>query len=284
MITSHTKPALSLIVAVYQRDDFLEKVFESLLNQTFRDFEVVIADDGSEPAIADVIDRYRGRFPHPARHEWHRDEGFRKTVIVNRAVLRAAADYLVFIDGDCLLHHRFLERHYHRRLQHQVLSGRRVMFDRRLTERVTVEDIRSRRIERVSYWWSHSGRIDRWNGFYLPVLHTARNLGRRDYQILGSNFSVHREDFYRVNGYDERIIGRGLEDNNLWRRFVNSGIAVRTITREAIQYHLFHEAAPIPHDEAIVERFRSIDEKRTPYGIARDVQGAGQPGLEASDK
>jgi glycosyltransferase involved in cell wall biosynthesis len=270
-MTERPGAALSLVIAVYQRDDFLEKVLESLLDQTLHDFEVIIADDGSGPGVANVVERYRNRFARPLRHEWHPDEGFRKTIIVNRAASNATTDYIVFIDGDCILHHRFLERHFRRRRRGQVLSGRRVMFDRALTERVSVEDVRSRRIERVSYWWSHAGKIDRWHGLYLPCLHAARNLGRSDYQILGSNFSVHKEDFYRVNGYDERIVGRGLEDNNLWRRFVNSGIAVRTITREALQYHLFHEAEPIPHDEAIVERFLSIEDKKTPYGIVKDL-------------
>jgi glycosyltransferase involved in cell wall biosynthesis len=266
-----SKPALSLVVAVYGRADVLELVFESLINQTFRDFEVVVADDGSGPAIADVVGRYSPRFTHTVRHVWHEDNGFRKTVIVNRAVTEARGDYLLFIDGDCILHHRFVERHAERRREGQVLSGRRVMFDPALTERVTLNDVRTKRIERVSYWWRHAGKIDRWNGFYMPILHPLRNLGREDYQILGSNFSASKEDFYRVNGYDERIIGRGLEDNNLWRRFVNSGIAIRTITREALQYHLFHEAAPIPHDETVVERFRSIHEKRTPCGIVKDA-------------
>jgi hypothetical protein len=269
-MTGRRAPALSLVVAVYQRDDFLEKVLESLLNQTLQDFEIVLADDGSGPAVARVVDRYQTRFSRPICHEWHADEGFRKTIIVNRAVTKASSDYLVFIDGDCLLHHRFLERHFVRRRPGQVLSGRRVMFDRALTERMSVEDVRSRRIERPSYWWRHAGKTDRWHGLYLPLLHPLRNLGRSDYQILGSNFSVHKDDFYRVNGYDERIVGRGLEDNNLWRRFVNSAVAVRTITREALQYHLFHEAAPIPHDGDTVDRFRSIDEKRTPFGIVKD--------------
>jgi glycosyltransferase involved in cell wall biosynthesis len=263
-------PRLSLIIAVYNRDDFLELVMESLLNQRFVDFEVIVADDGSGPAIAETIGRYRSRLPQPIRHEWHEDDGFRKTIVVNRAVTCAQTDYLVFIDGDCILHHRFLERHFERRRINQVLSGRRVEFDSDLTGRVNVDDVRSMRIERIPFWWSHAGKIDRWNGFYLPVLHPLRNIGRDDYQILGCNFSVHKEDFYKVNGYDERIVGRGLEDNNLWRRFINSGIAVRTITREAIQYHLHHSADPIPHDDGFVEEFRSSTEKRTPFGIVKD--------------
>ena len=264
------RPDVSLVIAVYQRDDFLTLVLTSLLGQTLRNFEVIVADDGSGPAIAAVIAGFQGAFAHPILHLRHDDDGFRKTIIVNRAVTHARAPLLAFIDGDCVLHHRFLERHRHRRRPGLVLAGRRVMFDRVLTERLTVEDVRARRIERHSFWWRHAGRIDRWNGFYLPLLHRARNLRRRDYELVGSNFSVHRDDFFRVNGYDERIIGRGLEDNNLRARFLNSGIAVGTITREALQYHLFHTADPMPHSREFIERYRWIGETRTPHGIEKE--------------
>lgn len=265
-----TRPLLSLVIAVYERADFLERVFVSLTNQTFENFEIIIADDGSGPAISDVVHRYADCFLHRIQHVWHDDEGFRKTVIVNKAVTSSASDYLVFIDGDCLLHHRFLERHRKRAQKRQVLSGRRVMFDKTLTERVTNEDIQARRIERPAYWWRHAGKIDRWHGFYLPFVHGVRNLLRRDYQILGSNFSLHKRDFLAVNGYDERIIGRGLEDNNLWVRLVNNGVAARTITREALQYHLFHQAEAMPHSDEFIDQYRSSREARTRHGIVKD--------------
>lgn len=270
MMTSRSKPAVSLVVAVYQRDDFLEKVFLSLLNQTLGDFEIVIGDDGSGPAIAEIIHCYANQFAYPIQHVWHEDNGFRKTIIVNKAVTRTRADYLVFIDGDCILHHRFLERHYRRRRKRQALSGRRVMFDHALTARVTEDDVRSKRVEHIPYWWKHSGKIDCWNGFYLPFLYGIRNRRRTDYPMLGCNFSVHKEDFYRVNGYDERIIGRCCEDDNLWARFINSGIAVRTVSREALQYHLYHTSGATPHSKAFIERFRSCNETRTPCGIVKD--------------
>ncbi|HEU4364531.1 MAG TPA: glycosyltransferase [Candidatus Krumholzibacteria bacterium] len=263
-------PDVSLVIAVYQRGDFLALVLTSLLAQTLRNFEVIIADDGSGPAIAEVIADFQGALPCPITHVRHDDEGFRKTIIVNRAVTHARAPRLVFIDGDCILHHRFLERHHRRGCVGLALSGRRVMFDRALTERLTTDDVRSRRVERPAFWWKHAGRIDRWNGFYLPVLHRARNSRRAAYELVGSNFSVHRDDFFRVNGYDERIIGRGLEDNNLRARFLNSGIAVGTITREALQYHLFHTADPMPHSREFIERYRWIGETRTPHGIEKE--------------
>jgi hypothetical protein len=151
-----------------------------------------------------------------------------------------------------------------------VLSGRRVMMDKELTERVRLDDIRTRRIEKISYWWKHAGQHDRKNGFYMPWFDTLRNWRRHDYQILGCNFSVYREDFFRINGYDERIIGRGLEDNNLWARFVNSGMQVKSLTFEALQYHCFHTADPVPHDAEFTEAFRGTRETRTSHGIVKE--------------
>jgi glycosyltransferase involved in cell wall biosynthesis len=265
-----SQPLVSLVIAVYERADFLERVFVSLTNQTLGNFEIIVADDGSGPAIGEVVSRYNDYFKHRMQHVWHEDDGFRKTVIVNKAVTNSAADYIVFIDGDCLLHHRFLERHWKRAGKKQVLSGRRVMFDKELTERLSIDDVRKRRFERPGFWWKHAGKIDRWHGFYLPFVHGVRNLARRDYQILGSNFSLHKADFLAVNGYDERIVGRGLEDNNLWIRLVNSGVAARTITREALQYHLFHHAEPMPHSEEFINAYRSSGEARTRHGIVKE--------------
>lgn len=268
-MTGHP-PAISLLIAVYQKPDFLERVILSLLNQTFRDFEVVVADDGSGPEIEDVIDRYRPQFERPVVHAWHEDDGFRKTIIVNQAVTRASGGYLVFIDGDCVLHRRFLQRHHKRRHRGQVLTGRRVMLDEEITSRITLDDIRSRRIERPRFWLGHCGKNDCKHGFYLPFAFALRNRARENFEILGSNFSVHRDDFFRINGYDERIVGRGLEDNNLCARFINGGAKVKTIAFEALQYHLFHSADAMPHTHEFIEHFQASDEARTPYGIVKD--------------
>ena len=189
-------------------------------------------------------------------------------MIVNQAVLLARAPYLVFIDGDCILHHRFLERHFVRRQKQQALSGRRIMMSAGLTDRVTLDDIRSRRVEKPRYWWSHCSPNDRRNGFYLPWLFAVRNLGRQLYPILGSNFSLHRLDFIQVGGYDQRIIGRGLEDDNLCARLCNSGVAIKTIAQEAVQFHCYHTSDPIPHSAEVIRRFRDCSESFTEHGIS----------------
>jgi glycosyltransferase involved in cell wall biosynthesis len=265
-------PAVAVVIAVYQRPRVLEFILQSLQNQTATDFELALADDGSDAAVADVVQAWKARFAHPIRHAWHENRGFRKTLIVNRAVAETTADYLVFIDGDCIVHHRFIERHVARRQAGQVLSGRRVMLDPELTARLTLDDVRTLRIERPLFWWRHAKAHDLRNGIYAPALYGWRGGWRRDYAILGSNFSLYRDDFVRVNGYDEAIVGRGMEDINLRTRLLNAGCVVRSIAQEALQYHCHHEAAPMPHGAETTQRWRSTTESWTPRGMVKGVR------------
>ncbi|HUI92891.1 MAG TPA: glycosyltransferase [Chitinivibrionales bacterium] len=263
------RPAVSVIIAVHNRPDFLEKVFASLANQTVRDFEVVVADDGSGPEIAALVKQWQGRFGHPVGHVRQEHRGFRKTIIANRAVAASRSDYLCFIDGDSVLHHRFLESHLVNRRVHAVLSGRRVMLPRALTESLTLADITGRRVEKLSFL---RRRVEDGSIKYavrLPGLPRAENLFGKEYWILGSNFSVYKGDYYAVNGYDETLTGRGLEDNNLCARFKRRGLHVRTITREAIQYHLFHSSEPIPHDRAAIQKYGHPDHYWAEKGIVQ---------------
>jgi glycosyltransferase involved in cell wall biosynthesis len=269
-------PSLSLIIAVYKRADFLEKILLSLQNQTMKDFEIVIADDGSGPEISDLIQRYGPSFSIPIRHVWHEDCGFRKTVIANRAVSAAQSRYLVFIDGDCVLHHRFLESHFRHRRPGTALAGRRVMLDRDITGRLTNDDIASRRIERPWFWWRHCASGDRKHGLSVPGLFWVENTLKRRYSMYGSNFSVFKEEYAAVNGYDENIIGRGIEDDNLRERLKLNGVKIRTITREAVQFHLYHEYDPVPHSRDVIKEFCFPKKAWTESGIVK-AQAFGQP-------
>ena len=261
--------AVSLVIAVYQRPRLLELVLESLVGQTWTDFEVVLADDGSDDTVAEVARRWSARARNPLRHAWQEHHGFRKTIVVNRAVQQCRGDHLVFIDGDCILHHRFLERHVLRRRPRQVLSGRRVMLDADLTVRLMPGDVRLRRIEQPGFWWRHAKAHDWRNGVYAPALYGLRGGSSRSYAILGSNFSLSRDDFTRVNGYDEAILGRGMEDINLRTRLLNAGCSIRCISQEALQYHCHHDAEPMPHDAETIQRWRHTAETWTPRGMVR---------------
>ncbi|MBN1981212.1 MAG: glycosyltransferase [Chitinivibrionales bacterium] len=263
------KPHISLIIAVYQRPDFLEKILASLRNQSFASFEIIVADDGSGPEIASVIRNNQNRFCHPIIHVRHDHDGFRKTVIINRAVTKASADYLVFIDGDCLLHHLFLQYHFKRKKPKNVLAGRRVMLSEKVSKEVSVDMVANRQIEKLRYFLRDCLHHSCKHGFLIPGMFHIRNVFKRHYHLVGSNFSVYREDFLAINGYDERIIGRGLEDNNLEARFVLAGMRLNSIVFEALQYHLFHHSDPIPHSPETIEQFCTPSHAWTEFGIQK---------------
>jgi glycosyltransferase involved in cell wall biosynthesis len=265
------KPALSLIIAVYKHPDFLEKIFASLCRQTFRDFEALVADDGSGPEVAEVIKDHQKKSALPVRHVWHEDQGFRKTVIVNAAAAQAAAEYLVFIDGDCVLHRRFLERHHARKRPGAVLAGRRVMLNEDITKKISIDDVESGKIEKAPFWWNCCQKGQRKHGIYVPFSFPVENMFGKRYWIVGSNFSVHAADFASVNGYDEDIIGRGVEDINLTERFRLKGVRIMTITREALQYHLFHRSDPVPHDAEAYKKFCSPREYWAAKGLKEHI-------------
>jgi len=260
---------ISVIIAVHLRPDFLEKIFISLTNQTFKDFEVVIAEDGRDVGIAAVLRTYSDTMRYPILHASQDNEGFRKTIIANKAVLMARSEYLVFIDGDCILHHRFLERHYANRKPHTILSGRRVKLNETGTANVTNDSVKSLNIEKISFWSRHCSGSDIKKGIYIPFSCAVENIFQSKYTIVGSNFSLFKKDFIGINGYDERIIGRGMEDGNLCERFRVQGYPVRTITREAIQYHMFHTSSPIPHSKEAYAYFGNPKESWTPSGIQK---------------
>jgi glycosyltransferase involved in cell wall biosynthesis len=262
---------MSLIVAVYNRPLALEMIFASLVHQTFADFEVLVADDGSGPQIRDVIARYQPKLRLPIVHVRHEHDGFRKTIIVNKAASLAAAPYLVFVDGDCILHHRFLERHFRRRSLGAVLSGRRVELSPAFTARLSIEDVQSRNLESPLFWWRGASEKARRRGLYLPFVFRARKLLDKRYRILGCNFSLHKSAFCSVNGYDERILGRGMEDSNLNERLLLRGCSVYCIAGEALQYHLYHDFDPIPHSPETVRLFCNPDCAWTPHGMKKQL-------------
>jgi glycosyltransferase involved in cell wall biosynthesis len=267
-LLTHAGCSLSLIIAVHERPRILELVLASLERQTLRDFEVVIADDGSGPEVAALVREWGARTGRETIHAWQENHGFRKSAIVNRAVARSSGEYLAFIDGDCILHHRFLERHFRRRRPRGVLTGRRLMLDAELTARLTPADVAGGRVERPSTWWNHVPAHDRRNGIYLPMAFGWRGRFSARYNILGCNFSLFRADFLEVNGYDERIVGRGMEDINLRSRLINAGMAISAISQEALQYHCHHSHGGFPHDDDTVRRWRETREIRAPRGVA----------------
>lgn len=256
------KPDVSLIISCYNQPEYLERVLHSALNQSYTNFELIMSDDGSGDEVAKLIQSYSPKFKYPIKHIWHEDMGFRKTIIKNKAVRASTTDYLIFVDGDCIMHHLFVERHFKRKAKDVVLSGRRVMLSEDFTQKLTLEQIEKRELERPKSWLNHIDTDEERfknikRGLYLPFLFQPINFFSKSYFASGCNYSLFKENFMAVNGYNEDIIGWGYEDINISNRLQLKGYKIKKLTNEAILYHQYHSHStrPMSHSEEQIHQY-----------------------------
>lgn len=270
----------AVIVTTYQRPAWLEMVLLAYARQSVDSFRVVVADDGSGPETADVIRRLRPRFGDRLAHVWHEDLGFRKCEILNRAILAADADYLVFTDGDCLPREDFVATHLRLAEPGRFLSGGVVWLPRPLTERLTPEDVATGRFADPA-WLARNG----WRGGRRRL----RTLRSRALTTLldrltptgatfnGHNSSVWRDAVLAVNGFDADM-GYGGLDRALGERLENFGLRGKQVRHRAVVMHLDHDRPwrdpeVVRRNRAIRARIRRSGEVRARIGIAELTAG-----------
>ena len=264
----------SVLVAVYNHEPELRRTLLGLAAQTRRDFEVLLCDDGSGPAIAALARELRPLFPGGLRHLWQPDAGFRKCRILNAGVRRAGADYLVVLDADCVPHHAFVAAHLAARRPGHYLAGRRVELDAPRTARLAPDLIRRRRLDRL-IWRSLPGL---WSGelrhleaaFWLPPGWPVRPPKRKRNVLLGCNFSCWKADLERINGFDEEFTTPGGgEDTDVERRFALADVRPLSVKHRAICYHQWHPLVPRGTAGAELCRRRAAEGRATcPRGLA----------------
>ncbi len=232
----------AVIVTTYNRPDALAAVLAGYRDQTDPDFELLVADDGSTDETRRLIESHTTRVPFKLRHVWQEDRGFRPGAARNRAVAQTQADYLIFVDGDCVPARNFVQRHCALAEHGFFLSGNRVLLSAAFTRRVLAEEMR------VHQW--HAARcllawVQRDVNRMLPLLSlpdtTLRKRAPRQWQgVKTCNLSLWREDFMRVNGFDESYSGWGLEDSDLAIRLIHAGIRHKSARFATPVFHLWH--------------------------------------------
>ncbi|MBF0155405.1 MAG: glycosyltransferase [Magnetococcales bacterium] len=266
-------PSVTVIVATYNALSSLKLCLYSLERQEFTDFEIILADDGSGPDLAAWVREYQGETLFSLRHLWQEDQGFRKCRMLNRAVMEARGDYLVFLDADCIQARDFLKTHWLHREKRYYLGGMRVMMDPSLTATITREMIDSGTFDHLSIWaaWQTlRGGLKRLEEACRP-LRTLRP--HHPFHLLGCNFSIHRQDLLSINGFDEDYTSRGGgEDTDVALRLDKVGMRLKSVRYAAIQYHLGH--GPAESKENSFRLFQSKRARLTSPEEARAINSA----------
>ena len=270
------KPEISVIISTYNSEDWLEKVIWSYQAQTFKNFEMVIADDGSGPKTKNLIKNLNSKVDYPITHVWHEDDGFQKSQILNKAILACKADYILMSDGDCMAREDYVAVHVQDKEPGYFLSGGYFMLPMSISQLITKDDILSQQCFDLQ-WLKSKGLKASFKNNKL----TAKGLKQKllnDFTPTraswnGHNSSGWKNDIMAINGFDERM-QYGGQDRELGERLVNAGLKSKQIRYKAICLHLDHKRGyktqeSIDKNRAIRATTKSEKRTWTEFGIQK---------------
>lgn len=263
---------ISLIVTIYDKYDYLYCVLKSLEKQTEKDFEVIIAEDCEKQEMLEYLEKWRKEFSFDINHVSQEDIGFRKNIILNKAIKVSRGENIVIIDGDCLLHEKFIENY-----KKYFLEGYDVVFGRRceLSEKLTKKILRLKgeyKIRLLDLIFPYSKA---WTeAIYCPLLETLK---KRKLRLLGSNMGFTKEIIFKINGFNEDYIGAGVgEDSDLSWRFLAVNANYKASKNTLIEYHLDHgrgNRGYSPNGWEILSRTCKNNEWYAKNGIVKTGEG-----------
>lgn len=272
----------AVVIVTYNNPKFLGICLAAYKNQSYQNFAIFIADDGSTPETKAKIDQYRTILRQPLTHVWHPDRGYRKAQIVNHVWrMLDPREYPVIInaDHDTVAHRRFVEDHVrqHEECDNLLFMGRRVNLGPKVTASYTEENVTElnhglpwRLIRAV--WQNDIENANR--AIRIGPLWLRRLLRRENVpDLLGSNFSISNVLLRQINGYNEQYKHYWGEDGDLFVRARNSGAEIRGSLAIAIQYHLYHKMLE-PDLEAMEHYYNVLLHDREYKRCSEGIEGS----------
>ncbi len=227
---------VSILVSTYNWPEALELSLKSMFVQKVLPDEIVIADDGSTSKTKELIDKLRKETSITIKHVWQEDKGFRKTTILNKAIVEVTGDYILQVDGDVVLDPYFVSDHIEIAQRGCFVCGSRV----KLSQEETNSILRSKKM-RLRFWNMPLSFV--FNSFRSKLLRhfLAFRYARRLGHLRGCNMAFWKEDLIRVNGYNEDLTQWGHEDTEIAYRLHFAGVRKKVLKMGGIVYHLYHK-------------------------------------------
>ena len=264
---------ISVIVTTYDREDALDAALRALAHQSDRNFEIVIADDGSRPDTARIVESWKARLPLPLKHVRHEHLGFRGGEIRNRGIRASAGEICIFLDGDCLAGADFITAH--RRLYEPgwFVTGNRILLSPELTAAVLGRGLE---VERWNFAPLLQQRLRGGINRLLPTLRLPlgplRKLNRARWEGAQTcNLAVARRDLDRIDGFDSAYTGWGLEDSDLVVRLLRAGVRRKDGRFATGVLHLWHpqnDRSQLPANRARLDEVIGGSRVRAMHGLS----------------
>jgi glycosyltransferase involved in cell wall biosynthesis len=264
---------ISVIVATYNRQDALDAVLRGLSRQSDQGFEVVVADDGSGRATADLVARWKGSLDIPLIHVWHEDRGFRLAEIRNRAIRACRGSYCIFLDGDCIPRMDFVAAH--RRLAEPgwFVAGNRVLLSSYLTSEVLEGGLEPERWNFVDWIAARlRGQVNRLVSMLSLPLGPLRKLQPDHWQTArGGNVAIAKRDLIAIDGFEAAYRGWGREDSDIFIRLVRSGVRRKSGGFATAVLHLWHrenDRSQLAENDARLSALITNERTRAEQGLS----------------
>jgi len=257
-------PKVGLIVNTHNQPEYLARVLKAVAKQIALPDEVLLADDGSEKETGQLFATWAAPQQFRCDHLWQKNEGFRRSRILNLAIARARVEYLVFLDGDTVPHPQFIADHRAAARRGWFLQGHRALIQQGAASFFGLNEFTQDR-RRALLRWQISGvkNAFRWP---CPLRRVRTDLGG----IRGCNLGIWRDDLVRCNGYNEAFVGWGREDSELAVRLLNSGVRRCDMRGRALCYHLWHPPASragLPANDDLLEKAKREQAVRCNLGL-----------------
>ena len=274
----------SVIFTTYNHPKWLEKTLWGFSAQSFRDFEIIVADDGSNDETRAVIESLQAQIDIPIRHLWQEDDGFQKCRIMNKAIVESRGEYLIFTDGDCIPHPDFVRNHVELSAENTLLSGGYFKLPLDVSRAITKQDILAGNSTRPGWLLRHgvafTPKISKlFSHPRVSSILDALTITRATWN--GHSSSTWKKHVIATNGFDERM-QYGGQDREFGERLVNMGIKPRQVRYRCSCVHLDHGrgyARPesIAKNRAIRKHTRDHKITGTDYGIEKSQSSNLEP-------
>jgi cellulose synthase/poly-beta-1,6-N-acetylglucosamine synthase-like glycosyltransferase len=252
---------VSIIIAVYKDIESLDLMIMALKTQTYKNFEVIIAEDNNSTEMKLYVESIENL---DVKHTFQEDSGVRKSRSQNNGIVKASGEYLIFLDGDIIPYSTFIQGHVDLAQKDRVLAGRRVNLNEKLTKKFRNKSLSSYTLEKFYFFLGFGLMFDR-NARFEQGVHIDANSfiykkfmanRKRNTSLIGCNFSCYKEAMVAINGFDESYGESSLPDDmDLDWRFRAYGLKLHSCKNVANTFHLYHKKQDNPTSQEQWDRF-----------------------------
>lgn len=245
---------ITVIVPVYNRLEHLRALCQCLIRQEVQPDELIISDDGSSEKVIDYIGDLLPEMKFKVKHIYQEDLGFRKARALNNAVREAEGEILIFCDQDLIFPENHIKNIKIELKKKNFLMGRPISVSKDEKEVICsllekkendyAESIKYTPIEymKVNKKLSKKDKMRR-------ILNIFK-LNKRGIKLVGMSYALYKKDYIAINGYDEKYMGWGYEDDDFGNRLYVYGVKGKEFYSTPIQLHLYHPFDPSKKESA----------------------------------